>query len=294
MLRRLTFTRTRHTLLIAAALVVSFVPVHAQCPLPTDAGATVLVMAGDVSALSDSSGYRKALMPCGSVKVQQVIKTGADGYAKFQISDGSTFEVFPNSEVTFRKSYSLNDLLNVWLGKVKVYIQHLPGIPNPNNVTTPTALISVRGTVFDVNVEDLEGTTFVSLDEGIVDVKHLRVAGNKVTLIPGQSIRVIPNVPLAQIGIDKGGLARKLLQGFQDAVRQAVYSRPAGTPGGVPGGTAGTNGGLNGDKGKNTGTTSGGTGTGAPTGAPTGTPTGAPPAPPPAPPPPPPGGGGGE
>ena len=157
-----------HTLLIAAALVVSFVPLQAQCPLPTDTNATVMVMSGDVSVLLDSSGYRTALNPCGSVKPQQVIKPGADGYAKFQVSDGSTFEVFSNSELVFRKTYSIGDLLNVWMGKVKVYIQHLPGIPNPNNVTTPTALISVRGTVFDVEVEDLEGTTFVSLDEGIV------------------------------------------------------------------------------------------------------------------------------
>jgi len=299
MLRRLTFTRTAHTLLIAAALVVSFVPLHAQCPLPTDQTARVLVMSGDVSAvLSDNSGYRNALYPCGSVKPQQVIKTGPDGYAKFQVSDGSTFEVFANSEVVFRKTYSLGDLLNVWLGKVKVYIQHLPGIPNPNNVTTPTALISVRGTVFDVDVEDLEGTTFVTLDEGIVDVRHLRVASPIVQLKPGQSVRVIPNLPLAPLAMDKGGILRYALRAFQEAARQVAYGRVGATPG-SGGSTGGSNGGLNGDKGKNTGTTTAGgtgTGTGAPsTGAPTtgapstGAPTGAPPAPPP---PPPPGGGG--
>jgi FecR protein len=274
-----------HTLLSTAALVVSFVPLHAQCPLPTDSRATVLVMSGSVSAMSDTSGYATPLFACGFVKAQQVIKTGADGYAKFQVSDGSTFEVFGNSEVTFRKTYSFGDLLNVWLGKVKVYIQHLPGIPNPNNVTTPTALISVRGTIFDVDVEDLEGTTFVSLDEGQVVVKHLRVASPLVILKPGESVRVIPNLPLAAIGIDKGGLARRILQAFQDAARQVAYTRPGGTT--APGGTPGTTGGAQGDKGKNTGTTSG-TGTGAPTGSPTGTSTGAPPAPPP----PPPGGGG--
>jgi FecR protein len=269
-----------HTLLTAAALVVSFVPLHAQCPLPTGSGATVLVMSGSVSAMSDTSGYATPLFACGSVKAQQVIKTGTDGYAKLQVSDGSTFEVFPNSEVTFRKTYGFGDLLNVWLGKVKVYIQHLPGIPNPNNVTTPTALISVRGTIFDVDVEDLEGTTFVSLDEGIVDVRHLRIGGKEVRLIPGQSIRVFPNLPLAQAGIDKGGVMRRALQAIQEAARQVAYTRPAGTT--SPGGTAG-GGGAQGDKGKNTGTPG--------TGAPTGSSGGAPPAPPP---PPPPGGGGGD
>jgi hypothetical protein len=294
MLRRLTFTRAKNTLLLASALVVSLVPLHAQCPLPKNQSATVLEMSGDVSVvLADNSGYRVALNPCGTVKQQQVIKTGPDGYGKFQVSDGSTFEVFPNSEVSFRKTYNVNDLLNVWLGKVKVYIQHLPGIPNPNNVTTPTALISVRGTVFDVDVEDLEGTTFVSLDEGIVSVRHLRVASPIVTLSPGQSVRVIPNAPLAQMGIDKGGALRYALKAIQEAARQVAYGRVGSTPGSTGGGTTsgGTSGGVSGDKGKNTGGTTGSTGTGAPSGAPsTGAPSGAPSAPPP--PPPPPGGGG--
>jgi hypothetical protein len=149
-------------------------------------------------------------------------------------------------------------------------------------------LISVRGTVFDVDVEDLEGTTFVSLDEGQVVVRHLRVASPLVTLKPGESVRVIPNLPLAAVGIDKGGLMRRALQAIEDAARQVAYTRPGtSSPGGVP---TTTTGGAQGDKGKNTGTPSGGTSGGAPTGgAPTGAPSGGAPAPPA---PPPPGGGG--
>src|ERR1035441_6440402 len=119
MLRRLTSARTLHTLPMAAALVVSLNSLAAQCVLPAEnTGAMVLVQSGDVSLLADRAGYRAIIVPCGIVKQQQVIKTGADGYAKFQVSDGSTFEVFPNSEVTFRKTYGIGDLLNVWMGKV--------------------------------------------------------------------------------------------------------------------------------------------------------------------------------
>jgi hypothetical protein len=283
MLSRLTFARTTHTLLpIAAALVVSLgtsSALHAQCkPFPLATDAMVLVQSGDVSMLNDHSGYRKALMPCSFVSQQQVIKTGADGYAKFQVSDGSTFEVFPNSEVTFRKTYGIGDLLNVWMGKVKVYIQHLPGIPNPNNVTTPTALISVRGTVFDVDVQSLDGTTFITLDEGIVDVRHLQVVSPVVRLSPGQSLQVYPNLPLAALGRDKGMILRQALRAVQDAVREVAYQRQAGNTGGS--GPVASTGGSQGDKGPNKGTTTG-TGSGG---------AGAPPAPPP--PPPPPGGGG--
>ena len=244
----------------------------------------VLVQSGDVSQLGDRAGYRMTITPCGIVNQQQVIKTGPDGYAKFQVSDGSTFEVFPNTEVTFRKTYGIGDLLNVWMGKVKVYIQHLPGIPNPNNVTTPTALISVRGTIFDVDVQDLDGTTFVTLDEGMVDVRHLRVASGIVRLTPGESIQVLPNMPLVPLAHDRGIILRQVLKGTggcgssgglsaarQYRRRRHPPERPAppaacrATRARIPAHTTGT-----------------GTGTGAPTGAP--------PAPPP--PPPPPGGGG--
>ena len=280
MLRRLTSARTLHTLPIAAALVASLNSLNAQCVLPAEnTGAVALVQSGDVSLSGDRAGYRSIIAPCGIVKQQQVIKTGPDGYAKFQVSDGSTFEVFPNSEVTFRKTYGIGALLNVWMGKVKVYIQHLNGLPNPNNVTTPTALISVRGTIFDVDVQDLDGTTFVTLDEGLVDVRHLQVASRVVRLNPGESIQVLPNLPLAALPRDKGVVARQILRALQDAVRQAIYQRPNGP--GTSGGPIGT--GSNGDHGKPTGTgTATGTGTGN-TG--TGTGTSAPPAPPPPPPP---------
>jgi hypothetical protein len=279
------FARAMHTLLIAAAFVVSLSSLHAQCVLPAEnTGAVVLVQSGDVSLFADRAGYRATIAPCGIVKQQQVIRTGPDGYAKFQVSDGSTFEVFPNSEVTFRKTYGIGDLLNVWMGKVKVYIQHLNGLPNPNNVTTPTALISVRGTIFDVDVQDLEGTTFVTLDEGLVDVRHLQVPSRVVRLNPGESIQVLPNTPLAALPRDKGAVARQVLRGLEDAVRQAIYQRPnaPGTSGGPVGSSP------NGDTGKPKGTgTATGTGTGNTDGGKTGTGTGAgaPPAPPPPPPP---------
>ena len=292
MTRRTTYTRATHTLLTAIALVVSFHlvalnPLRAQCNVDAKivgTGAVAIIQSGDVSLMGDRAGYLRTIKHCGLVKQQEVIKTGADGYAKFQVSDGSTFEVFPNTEVTFRKTFGLYDLLNVWMGKVKVYIQHLPNIPNPNNVTTPTALISVRGTIFDVDVQN-EDNTFVSVDEGLVDVRHLRMASRSILLHPGESVQVISNQPLA-LARDKGPLLRRLFDAAVDAARVASTTRGAGGSGAGSTGPIGSTGGNNGDNGKNTGTGTSGTGntgSGTPTGAP------APPAPPP-----PPGGGGDE
>jgi ferric-dicitrate binding protein FerR (iron transport regulator) len=253
---------------LAAALAVSLAPAYAAD------FAKVLVQSGRVSFIKDGSGYAWGLMDNSEINPGYTIKTGADGYAKFQVTDGSTFEVFPNSEVVFRKTNGLGDLLNVWLGKVKVMIQHMPGVPNPNNVTTPTALISVRGTIFDVDVEDADGTTVVSLDEGQVVVRHLLKPSKVRVMMPGEVIRVLPDQPLAGMNKVNANAVRVAADVFKRAVYDAIYNRPGAV------GTGGSSSGNQGDHGKNKGNTNG---NGAPG-------NGAPPNPPP---PPPPGGGGG-
>jgi hypothetical protein len=226
---------------------------------------------------------RTALFQGGQVSPGQMIVTGHDGYAKFRVRDGSTFEVFADSQVYFRNTTSFGDLLNVIIGKVKVFIQHLPNVPNPNNVITPTALISVRGTEFSVEVIDLDGTTQVAVDEGVVTVKNWKMGGQTVTLIPGQATTVDPHVPLVGLGGVKGGVLYRMVKAGEDLLYQGIPGMGPRGPGNVPGTTAPA-GGQQGDKTKTTPT--GGTGSGSPTG---GSPTGGSGNPPPAPP----GGGGG-
>jgi hypothetical protein len=181
-----------------------------------------------------------------------LIRTGPDGYAKFELADGSSFEVFRNSQVVFRTNpFSLGDMLDVVIGRVKVFIQHRNG-PNPNRVTTQTAVISVRGTVFDVVVEDEDATTLVSVDEGIVGVRHLLLPGNEIQLQTGESYRVFRNQPLAR-RIDKGGTVQKALRVAAQAAYDAMVMRPGsgGGTGSTGGGTpTGNGGGAPGDKGK--------------------------------------------
>src|SRR5262249_8606173 len=159
--------------------------------------ATIISLVGRVDVMSDSTPW--ALDVGGWVKPGQMVVTGADGGAIFKLSDGSVFEVYANSRVIFRANAGdWRELLDVFLGNIKVHIQKLAGQPNHNRVRTPTAVISVRGTTFDVNVEDDGDTTYVNVIEGLVDVEHVLPGGKKVSLTDGQSIRVYKNVPLAQ------------------------------------------------------------------------------------------------
>ena len=104
----------------------------------------------------------------------QIVITGPDGHATFQVSERQhAFEVFPNSHMVFRKNMpNWRDLIDVLLGQVRVHIQKLGTIPNPNRVITPTAVISVRGTTFDITVDDEGESTLVQVEEGLVEVQH--------------------------------------------------------------------------------------------------------------------------
>ena len=200
-------------------------------PQPPEYAAKVISMTGQVSVLKDTTPW--ALNPGDSVQVRQVIITGPDGFAKFQVSDGSTFEVYPNSNVVFRKNPpNWKDLLDVLVGKVRVHIEKLGGQPNNNRVITPTAVISVRGTTFDVAVNDDDESTVVSVEEGIVDVNHALKPGVTKTLNPGDEIIVYRDRPLAQAMIDRGALARRVIRALGDAAYVWItHSGNAGTTG---------------------------------------------------------------
>ena len=159
------------SLLIAATLAVSSV-CSAQFfgfDSSKSAAAKVMTLTGRVSVIREKNPEPWALEVGDQVQARQLIMTGADGQATFQVSDGSTFVVYPNSRVVFRKNEpNWSDLLDVLVGRVKVHIEHLYG-PNPNRVLTPTAVISVRGTTFDIDVNEDNEATLVEVEEGVVE-----------------------------------------------------------------------------------------------------------------------------
>jgi hypothetical protein len=219
--------RPAHWLLFAAACTVA-VPLHAE-----SGAAKVITLNGQVSVLRDNSPW--VLNLGDAVQPRQIIITGPDGFAVFQVSDGSTFEVFPNARVVFRENPgSWRDLLDILLGRVKVHIQKLGGQPNYNRVRTPTAVISVRGTVFDVAIEDEDDTTLVSVEEGQVGVQHLIKPGPERILSEGESLRVFRNQPLAAAPVDKSPAIRAFLRAAEQALYEIVYrTRLPGSGGGA-------------------------------------------------------------
>jgi ferric-dicitrate binding protein FerR (iron transport regulator) len=214
---------------------------------PGSNSATLVSAVGDVSVLRDNSIW--ALFPSDLVQPGETIVTGEDGFAEFQVADGSSFQVYPESRVVFRKNATtLGDLLDVFLGRVKVYIQHLGGRPNRQRVFTPTAVISVRGTIFEVSFDEAE-TTLIAVDEGTVGVSHrLLPNAEEVAVEAGQSLIVYPDTPLAKAGVDKSRVVR-MMDGLARAAASVWQrNRVPGGGSGSPGGGNGGGGGLPGDE----------------------------------------------
>jgi ferric-dicitrate binding protein FerR (iron transport regulator) len=227
---------------LTSAAVLMNGNLRAQTPEPKDIGgaARLLSFTGQISVMRDSSAW--ALRAGDLVQPQQVVVTGPDGWGIFEVSDGSKFEVFPNSKVVFRATRSAwRDLLEVWLGKVRVQIEHFGTVPNSNRIHTPSAVIAVRGTIFDVTVDDVTDTTLVQDEEGSVSVRHLLRPGQEKILTAGESVLIYKNQPLAKAAIDKGGLMQKALRVASDVFYQVAVNgqRAASTVAKGPGSSTG-------------------------------------------------------
>ena len=182
--------------------------------LPSDAGnyaAKVVSLTGQVSVLKDFQPW--ALSVGDSIQVTQRIVTGPDGHAVLQVSDGSTIEVYPNSTFVFRKNPgNWRDLIDVFLGKVRVHIEHLGTTPNPNRVITPVAVISVRGTTFDVTVNDDDETTTVEVEDGTVEVRHNSAGREYGRGQRGRSFPGVSRMSRSRSGWTRATLARQAMR----------------------------------------------------------------------------------
>jgi hypothetical protein len=130
------------------------------------------------------------------VHVGDQIRTGPGGTVTLTLPDMSYMVITENSNVTIQDFWTSNyrNIVDVMMGKVRFYIQKLGGKPNPYRVQTPTALIAVRGTIFEVTSYDPR-LTEVSCLEGSVTVETVGLPDREVILEAGKHTMVQPGVP---------------------------------------------------------------------------------------------------
>jgi hypothetical protein len=156
-------------------------------------GATIAEWKGDVHlnlpGQSASNPLRGEQLPAGTI-----LDTGG-GRLLLRLSDGSEVLVRSHTRLQLQQP-SLTDpsYLQLLLGRIRALINKRTGGTVPFELGTPSAVIAVRGTQFDVEV-NRRNVTEVDVIDGLVEVSSRNPGAGSVLLEPGFSTRV---------GIDSG------------------------------------------------------------------------------------------
>jgi hypothetical protein len=105
-------------------------------------------------------------------------------------ADESEVLVQPHTRLILRAPQQGNwDTLQIILGRVRAYIRKRTGGAAPFQMGTPSAVIAVRGTRFDVEVNS-QGISEIDVFEGLVEVGSTTLPGVSVLVSPGMSTRI--------------------------------------------------------------------------------------------------------
>ena len=131
-----------------------------------------------------SNPLRGEQLPAGTI-----LETGS-GRLLLRLSDGSEVLVRPHSKLQLQQP-SLADpsYLQFLLGRIRALVNKHTGGAVPFELGTPSAVIAVRGTQFEVEV-NRRGVTEVDVIDGLVEVSARNPGGGSVLLEPGFSTRV--------------------------------------------------------------------------------------------------------
>jgi len=152
------------------------------------AGATVADFKGDVEV--ELPGKTASNPTRGQVLPAETAITTAKGQILLQLEDGSQILVHAKTRLVLKQPSPSNwQRLQLLLGKIKAEIQKRTGGSPPFQIGTPSAVITVRGTRFYVEV-DRHNTTRVKVEEGVVEVQSLKGTGKPVLIKAGFSTRV--------------------------------------------------------------------------------------------------------
>src|SRR5438105_14187943 len=167
-------------------------------------GLKVSSIAGNVEWRAANGKAFRPLTTSQPVQAGDEVRTGSGAQLILEVPDGSYMVVSENSKLVVEDFWSgnLRSLMNLMAGKVRFYIQRFGGRPNPYRVTTPTALIAVRGTTFEVTVDESQIAEVRCL-EGRVAVESVGLPNREVILEPGRKTLVRPaEYPLPPVSND--------------------------------------------------------------------------------------------
>lgn len=198
--------------IVSALIASASVPVAIAQLAASAQGARAVSVSGQVSTIQN--GQIWALGVGDRLSPRQVISTGPDGYARFEVAGGSGFEVFSNSRVVFRDNpANPGDLLDVSGGRVRIEMK--PSIGRlQNRVFCPVAVITAReGATIAVTVDE-DDSARIDVVEGAVRVQHLFFPRSEPILVTAIDAILVDKDERISRRVDRGSLYRFTVRPF--------------------------------------------------------------------------------
>jgi uncharacterized membrane protein YgcG len=152
------------------------------------AGATISDFKGKVSIQLPAQAFAAPVR--GETLPPDTTVSTDDGRLLLKLSDGSDVLVRAHTKLLLKQPEASGwKYFQLLMGRVRTQIQKRMGGSPAFQIGTPSAVISVRGTKFDVEV-DRRGFTEVDVDEGVVELEAVTGRGQSVMITAGFSSRV--------------------------------------------------------------------------------------------------------
>ena len=152
------------------------------------AGATISDFKGKVSIQLPAQAFAAPVR--GEILPPDTTVSTDDGRLLLKLSDGSDVLVRAHTKLLLKQPEASGwKYFQLLMGRVRTQIQKRMGGSPAFQIGTPSAVISVRGTKFDVEV-DRRGFTQVDVDEGVVELEAVTGRGQSVLITAGFSSRV--------------------------------------------------------------------------------------------------------
>jgi uncharacterized membrane protein YgcG len=182
---KLTLTTVFLALYCASAAAQQTPAAAASAPY---AGATISDFKGKVSIQLPAQSFAAPVR--GEVLPPDTTVNTDEGRLLLKLSDGSDVLVRPHTKLLLKQPEASGwKYFQIMIGRVRTQIQKRMGGSPAFQIGTPSAVISVRGTKFDVEV-DRRGFTEVDVDEGVVELEAVTGRGESVLITAGFSSRV--------------------------------------------------------------------------------------------------------
>ncbi|MFH1368370.1 MAG: FecR family protein [Elusimicrobiota bacterium] len=128
------------------------------------------------------------------VRTEDSLKTMPRSRAKVELSDGSNITVLPNSRIDFRNLKKDTPTIKVIVGRIRAWVSKNTA-RSKFEVHTPVAICSVRGTEFEVTVDE-NGKTDIEVFEGLLGVRREDGTGEEIPVGAGERLGVDLDTPL--------------------------------------------------------------------------------------------------